>query len=200
MDEKCSFRSFDTYRKDVSDHETTRSKPIVKVETRTEERIRQTPLVHASPSSDNQWNDWSSELPQIDEKTIDHQDVDIQCELLTDNDQSQMRSSPSVEKQQPTVTGRLFGFLKNVASPWSEQESSNNDWNDQSSPLQFSSEEPVSSMSTENITAAIQTKLQQILSEHPDLFPHPTGDTLDDLNQLSRLINKYQDDIRRLSR
>lgn len=200
MDKKCCSRSLDTYGQDVNDQATTRSKPIAKVETRTEERIRETPLVHASPFSDDQWNDWSSDPVQIDEKTIDHQDADVQCELLSDEDQSHMRSSPSAEKQEPTVTGRLFGFLKNVASPWSEEESSNNDWNEQSSPLQFSSEEPGPTMPAENITAAIQTKLQQIVSEHPDVFPRPTGNTLDDLNQLSRLINKYQDDIRRLQR
>ena len=155
--------------------------------------------MHASHSSDNQWNDWSSEPPQLQAQTIDHHDIDVQCELLTDDDQSHMRSSPSVEKPEATVTGRLFGFLKNVASPWSEQGASTNDWNDQSSPLQFPSEEPtlgqtpLSAMPTENLSAAVQARLQQIVSEHPELFPRSTGDTLEDLNQLIRLINKYQE-------
>jgi hypothetical protein len=92
--------------------------------------------IHPSHAlNDNQWNDWSTDSPQITDKKIQH----------------------STDHQEPTVANRLFGFLKNVASPWSEQ-TSTNDWNDQNSPLQFSSEEPQQTISSPTSIIANQNQ------------------------------------------
>jgi len=133
-------------------------------------------------SNDNQWNDWlTTDSSQITDKKVQH----------------------STDQHEPTVANRLFGFFKNVTSPWSD-ETSTNDWNDQNSPLQFPSEEPPqtmsSSISNENFIEIINNKIQQILSAYPDLFPNSNVDILNNLDQFISIIKNLQNQIKELQK
>jgi len=107
--------------------------------------------IHPSQASnDNQWNDWSTDSSQITDKKTQH----------------------SRDHQEPTVANRLFGFFKNVASPWSD-ETSTNDWNDQSSPLQFSSEERQQTISSptliiENQNQEYEKQIERLTKERDE--------------------------------
>jgi hypothetical protein len=128
-------------------------------------------------SNDNQWNDWSTDSPKITDQKLQH----------------------STDHQEPSVTNRLFGFFKHVTSPWSE-DTSTNDWNDQNSPLQFPSEEPQQTMSSptsnENSTPIIRNKIEEIISEYPDLFPDSNEDILNNLDQFISIIKNLQNQIK----
>jgi hypothetical protein len=107
--------------------------------------------IHPSQASnDNQWNDWSTDSSQITDKKTQH----------------------SRDHQESTVANRLFGFFKNVASPWSD-ETSTNDWNDQSSPLQFSSEERQQTISSptliiENQNQEYEKQIERLTRERDE--------------------------------
>jgi hypothetical protein len=152
---------------------------VHKIETETTEHKRE--IQPSQTSNDNQWNDWS-----IDSSTIPNENV-----------------QHSTDQAEPSVANRLFGFLKNVTSPWSE-ETPTNDWNDQSSPLQLPSEEPQQTMSspslTDNLTQIIKDKIQQIVSEYPDLFPDVNEDVLNNLDQFTSIIKHLQNQINQLQR
>jgi hypothetical protein len=136
-------------------------------------------------------------MTQITDKQMQSQNVD--------NQQSIQKSSISTDDQEPTVANRLFGFFKNVTSPWSE-ETSTNDWDNQNSPIQLPSEEPLiqqtvsSPSSLDNFTPIIRNKLQQITSKYPDLFPNSNGDILEDLDQLTSIIKTFQNQIKQLQK
>jgi hypothetical protein len=205
------FRSFDLYRQQIDDeyriklHAHTSSPSVLahKIETENTEYKRE--IQPQQASNDNQWNEWLTDSPHITDKEIQHQDIAIQCELLTDNRRSIREPSDSTDHQEPTVANRLFGFFKNVTSSLSE-EPSTNDWEDQNSPLQLALEEPLlqqtisSPTSMNNSMQIITNKIQQIVSEYSNLFPNSTGDTLEDLNQLIPIIKNFQNEIKELQR
>ncbi|CAF0778122.1 unnamed protein product [Rotaria sordida] len=145
-------------------------------------------------------NDWFMDSPSIIDTEKQHreiQHVEIQCELLVDNDQSINKTSDSIDhQQQPTVTNRLLGFFKNVTSPWSEQ--TTNDWDEQNSPIQFPSEEPLSTSSNNNLLEIIKTKLEEIISEYPDLFSNTNGDIIEIFDQVISIIRNLQNQIKDL--
>ena len=107
------------------------------------------------------------------------------------------------QQQPPSVANRLFGFFKNVTSTWAE-EPPTNDWDDQQSPLQLPSDEPQQTISspssTDNLLQLIQNKIQQILSEYPNLFPSSSEDVLDNLDQFISIIKNLQNQIEELQR
>ena len=106
-------------------------------------------------------------------------------------------------EQQPSVANRLFGFFKNVTSSWAE-EPPTNDWNDQHSPLQLPSDEPQQTISspssTDDLLQLIKNKIQQIISEYPNLFPNSNEDVLDNLDQFISIIKNLQNQIEELQR
>lgn len=170
------FSSFDQYRQQIDKRSRIKqvsSPPVMihKIEDEITEHKQEIQPLQAS--NDNQWNDWSTDSPQI----TDH--------------------------QEPTVANRLFGFFKNVASPWAE-ETSTNDWNDQSSPLQLPSDEPQQTLSSpasyDNLISMIKNKIDEIISEYPDLFPNSNEDILNNLDQFNSIIKNLQNQIKELEK
>ena len=86
------------------------------------------------------------------------------------------------------------------------EETPTNDWDSQNSPIQFPSEEPLvqqtcsSPSSNDNFTEIIKTKIQQIISEYPDLFSDSNGDILADLDQLNSTIRTLQHQIKQIQK
>ncbi|CAF1066100.1 unnamed protein product [Adineta ricciae] len=154
-------------------------------------------------SNDDQWNDWSSESIHCADERVQFRDADVQCELLVDQPPSIHEVSDSTENRPASVTSRLFGALRNIATSLSE-EPSVNDWNDQHSPLQLpadgqeAQQVTTSPSSTNSLIHNIAHDLHQIVTENPDLFPHSSGDIADDLNQLILIIKNFQKEINEL--
>jgi hypothetical protein len=136
-------------------------------------------------SNDNQWNDWSMDPPKQTDTKLRHS---------TDQEE---------EEEEPSVVNRLFNAFKNVASSWTE-ETPTNDWDDQNSPLQLSSEEPRQTISSpssiDNLLQLIKNKIHQIISEHPNLFVHSSEDILDNLDQFISIIKNLQNQIEELQK
>ena len=126
-------------------------------------------------SDDNQWNDWSS-------------DTQVQH---------------STEEETPSMANRLFGFLKSVTTTLTE-ETPTNDWTDQSSPLQLSSEEPqhttFTPASTDHLLRLIENKIQQLIAEFPNLFPHPSENIVNNLDQFASIIRNLENQIEELQK
>ena len=156
-------------------------------------------------SNDDQWNDWSSESIHCADERVQFRDADVQCELLVDRPPSIHEVSDSTENRPASVTSRLFGALRNIATSLSE-EPSVNDWNDQHSPLQLPADGQEaqqltrSPSSTNSLIHNIAHDLHQIVTENPDLFPHSSGDIADDLNQLILIIKNFQKEINELQK
>ncbi|CAF3671069.1 unnamed protein product [Adineta steineri] len=151
-------------------------------------------------STDNRWNDWNTDsVPTTDDK-IQHQDMNIQCDLLVDRLPSITEVSNSLDHRAPSVTDRLIGHLRKVQASLSEEPSATNDWDDQNSPLQLHGEEPsnqhtLSSPTTPSFVQSIALKIQQIVTENPNLFPHSHGDLLEDIDQLIAIIKNFQNEL-----
>ncbi|CAF4557564.1 unnamed protein product, partial [Rotaria sp. Silwood2] len=203
--------SFDLYRQQIDNeyqiklNEYISSTPLMSQKLETELIEHQKEIQPLQTSNDNQWNDWLINSPSITDSKKQHRDIrhiDIQCDLLVDSSRSRSKSSDSIDHQQSTVTNRLFGFFKNVTSPWSEQ--TTNDWDEQNSPIQFPSEESLaehiisSSSSDKNLLDMIKTKLEEIISEYPDLFPNSYHDTIEVFDQLTSIIRNFQNQIKDL--
>ena len=154
-------------------NEQTPSSPVVahKTETKIVEHTREIQPLQAS--NDNQWNDWSTNSPQTSSELTDH--------------------------QEPTVANRLFGFFKNVTSPWSE-EPSTNDWEDQNSPIQLLSDESSVQQTISSPSSIKNSQIQQIISEYPDLFPNSNGETLHDLDQIVSIIKFLRNQLNELQK
>ena len=147
------------------------SSTVQKIDSEPIERVREIPTQQASHPNDNRWNDWFTATPQTPDNHIERRSIDVQCNLLE-------------ESQGSSVTNRLVGFFKNVASPWSEHGASANDWDDQTSPIQFSSEEPLlergnpqpSPSASDHFIQTARTMIEQAVLRHPDIFPDSNGD------------------------
>jgi hypothetical protein len=206
----CS--SFDVYREQIDNeyriklNEYVSSSPhkTQQIETETNEYTKEIQPLQAS-----NWNDWSTESPPTTNTDIQSRDIDIQCDLLVDKHSPTHKTSDPIDNQEPTVTNRLFGFFKNVTAPWSEQsteDTSNNDWDEQNSPIQIPSEEPLlqqttsSPSSIDHLIQTIKNKVQQIVLEYSDLFPNSNGDILEDLNQFISVIKNFENKIKELQR
>ena len=101
------------------------------------------------------------------------------------------------------MANRLFGFLKNMASPRTE-ETPTNDWNDQSSPLQLRSEESqhttFSPSSADHLLRLIENKIQEMIAEFPTLFPNPSENVVNNLDQLLSIIRNLENQIEELQK
>lgn len=157
-----------------------------RIDTEPTEHTREIQPLQAS--NDNQWGDWFTNSPE----TTDHQ-------------QPIQKSPVTTDHQEPTVANRLFGFFKNVTSALTE-ETPTNDWDSQNSPIQFPPEESLvqqtfsSPSSNDNFTEIIKTKIQQIISQYPDLFSNSNGDILADLDQLNSIIKTLQHQIKQIQK
>ncbi|CAF3726526.1 unnamed protein product [Rotaria magnacalcarata] len=194
--------SFDVYRQEIdndyrmklSEFTASSAKVIQDIESEPIEQKRQT-------SNENQWNDWSADAPIIADDEKQFRNIDIQCELLADNDPSTINKP--TDHYESTAANHLLSLPKNEISSWSE--TTTNDWEEQSSPIKFPSEEShlvehmISSSSTnQNLLEILKTKLNKIISEYPEIFPNINRDTFDALDQLNSIIRNFQNQIKEL--
>lgn len=100
-------------------------------------------------SNENPWNDWNTESKPMD------------------------RSNKHSSSEDPTKIDRLFEFFGKVVPDESEQSWSNNDWDEPSSPLELPAEESKPS-SIEDLIRQLETKVEEIVNGHSNLFPQPT--------------------------
>jgi hypothetical protein len=175
----------DLYRQEIDNENRLKSLsfPLTLIhQTETEPTEQANEIQPLQTSNDNQWNDWSMDPPQ---------QTDTKLQRSTD------------EEETPSVASRLFGLFKNVTSPWTE-ETPTNDWDDQNSLLRLSSEEPQQTISSpssiDNLLQLIRNKIQQIISEYPNLFPNSSEDVLDNLDQFISIIKNQQNQIEELQK
>ncbi|CAF2108518.1 unnamed protein product, partial [Rotaria magnacalcarata] len=194
--------SFDVYRQEIdndyrmklSEFTASSAKVIQDIESEPIEQKRQI-------SNENQWNDWSADAPIIADDEKQFRNIDIQCELLADNDPSTINKP--TDHYESTAANHLLSLPKNEISSWSE--TTTNDWEEQSSPIKFPSEEShlvehmISSSSiNQNLLEILKTKLNKIISEYPEIFPNINRDTFDALDQLNSIIRNFQNQIKEL--
>ena len=117
---------------------------------------------------------------------------------------SKEKLSDSTDHQESSMTGRLFGFFKNVTSPWSETPAAARSTNDWKNPI--SSEEPFTeqtmptSLLIEHLPQMIKIRLREIISDFPDRFSNSTEDILQVLDQLILIIEKFQKQSKELEK
>ncbi|CAM4918168.1 unnamed protein product [Rotaria socialis] len=194
--------SFDVYRQEIDNDYRMKLSEFTVSSTNAIQNIESEPIEQKGQvSNENQWNDWSVDAPIITDDEKKFRDVDIQCELLADNDPSTINKP--TDHYESTVSNRLLSLPKNEISLWSE--TATNDWEEQSSPIKFPSEESrlvehmISSSSTDqNLLEILKTKLNEIITEYPELFPNINRDTFDALDQLNAIIRNYQNQIKEL--
>jgi uncharacterized protein (UPF0335 family) len=204
--ESCQEQLSECKRTRVDDVASPSTMVAIKGELEMDDTIREDAHVRANMSNDNQWNDWYTQSPLIGNRQLDCCDSEIQCELLNDNDDVK-ETMPMVKLSvQLTGVNRLDDELKNVASPWSEQETSANDWDDQRSPLELPSDDSFvnqlsrSSFPMEHDLQHMQIKIQQIVSQYSEHFPHSTGNLIEDFDRLISMIDAFGEEIGALKR
>ncbi|CAF4696429.1 unnamed protein product, partial [Rotaria socialis] len=194
--------SFDVYRQEIDNDYRMKLSEFTVSSTNAIQNIESEPIEQKGQvSNENQWNDWSVDAPIITDDEKKFRDVDIQCELLADNDPSTINKP--TDHYESTASNQLLSLPKNEISSWSE--TATNDWEEQSSPIKFPSEESrlvehmISSSSTDqNLLEILKTKLNEIITEYPELFPNINRDTFDALDQLNAIIRNCQNQIKEL--
>ncbi|UJR33572.1 hypothetical protein I4U23_021010 [Adineta vaga] len=198
--------SFELYRqqaendRQITPQESVSSPTVIARKTQSEYSERTQEIHSKQTSNEEHWNDWSTESIHCADERVHFHDVEVQCELLLDRPPSVQDVSDASEHRPASVTSRLFGALRNIASSLSE-EPSGNDWDDQNSIIQLSTDEhavqqsAMSPTSTDSLIHHIAHDLHQIVTENPHLFPQSTGDIAEDLNQLIIIIKSFQKEI-----
>lgn len=197
--------SFDLYRQQFEADPTVAlpsAAPAVvcKIEAEPSERTHEVRSKQAS--NDEPWKEWSTEPIHCTDERIQYRHMDVQCELLGERFAVGHDMSDPMEQRPASVTSRLFGVLRNMATSLTEEPWSN-DWDDQSSPIHRLTDERLALQSnspTESLIQAIANEIHRIVLENPHLFPQSTGDPLEDLNQLILIIRNFQKEINELQR